>query len=91
MPHWLIAYDRKRGELTRCEEYADSAEALAERFRLEREAAPDAEIVVLGADSLEMLKVTHGRYFFSMGELARRRAGMQAEGLTAADLDDDVR
>lgn len=65
--NWLIVYRRKRGELLRCEEYADSAEAIAERFRLEREhpGDRDLEIVVLGADSLETVKRTHRRYFLN--------------------------
>jgi len=78
MTHWLIIYHRKRGELLSCDEYADSREALAERFRLERDAHPDVEIVVLGAESLEALKVTHGRYFCSTGELLRRMANESA-------------
>lgn len=67
MPSWLIVYRRKRGELLRCDEYADSAEASTERFRLEREhpGDRDLEIVVLGADSLETVKRTHGRYFLN--------------------------
>ena len=72
MTHWLIIYNRPRGELLSCDEYADGQAALAERFRLERDAHPDIEIVVLGADSLEALKVTHGRYFYSAAELAQR-------------------
>lgn len=67
MTYWLIAYNRKRGELLSCDPFEDSRAALAERFRLERDAHPDVEIVVLGADSLEALKVTHGRYFYNEG------------------------
>lgn len=63
--HWLIVYDRPRGKLLRCQAYPDSQEALAERFRLERENRGDAglEIAVLGAESLAAMKKTHGRYF----------------------------
>lgn len=66
MFHWLIVFRRSAGELLRFERYEDSGEALGERFRLEREPGgcdPDLEIVVLGADSADTLRVTHSRYF----------------------------
>jgi hypothetical protein len=76
--NWLIIYKRSEGSLLRCDQIADSRAALAERFRLEREHAgdPDLEIVVLGADSLEALKVTHARYFFTLPELVSRMKGI---------------
>ena len=79
--NWLIVYKRSDGKLLRCDEFADGRAALAERFQAEREHAgdPDLEIVVLGADSLEALKVTHGRYFLSAPELAARAAGTPGE------------
>jgi hypothetical protein len=63
--YWLVVYRRSAGELLRCEEFADSGEALDERFRLELRAGsgPDLEIVVLSADSLDTVKKTHARYF----------------------------
>lgn len=70
--NWLIIYHRRRGALLSCDPYEDGQEALAGRFRLERDAHPDVEIVVLGADSLEDLKAMHGRYFLSMPELVAR-------------------
>lgn len=65
MNHYLVVYGRSTGTLLRFECYADSREALDERFAAEREHRddPDVEIVVLGADSVETLKHTHGRYF----------------------------
>lgn len=72
MKHWLIIYNRREGRLLSCDPFEDSRAALAERFRLECDAHPDVEIVVLGADSLETLKVTHGRYFMTAAEMAGR-------------------
>ena len=60
--HWLIVYDRDRGQLLRCDKYSDASAALSERFRLEQAGATE-EIVVLGADSIDALRRTHGRYF----------------------------
>jgi hypothetical protein len=63
--HYLVIYIRSTGTLLRFERYGDSREALDERFAAERKyrGDPDVEIVVLGADSVEALKRTHGRYF----------------------------
>lgn len=77
MNHYLIVYRRSEGKLLRCTEYRSQRSgelALMDRFTLERKHAgdPDVEIVVLGADSLDALKVTHGRYFFTAAELAGR-------------------
>jgi hypothetical protein len=72
MSHWLIIYKRSEEKLLACDPFEDPRAALAERFRLERDAHPDVEIVVLGAESLEALKVTHGRYFMTVPELAGR-------------------
>lgn len=86
MSHWLIVYRRSAGTLERCDEYVDGRQALADRFTLEREhrGDPDVEVVVLGADSLETLKVTHGRYFCTLGELAERlRETLDAESQEA--------
>ena len=65
MSSWLIVYARRTANLLRCEEFSDSREALRERFVVEgaNRDNPDLEVVVLGADSLSTIKVTHGRYF----------------------------
>ena len=77
MPHWLIAYDRRPGRLLMCDEYADGQKAIRDRFTWERYfAGLDVEVVVLGADSLETLRQTHGRYFKTARELAREMAGL---------------
>jgi hypothetical protein len=59
-------------------EFDDRSAALKARFRAEREGVwegerlpTDVEIVVLGAESAEALRRTHGRYFFTVGELLR--------------------
>ena len=63
MKHFLMVFNRKTGAL-RMKEYVDVRDAILPR--LEEEQAndnPDVEIVVIGAPSLEDLKVTHSRYF----------------------------
>lgn len=76
MKHFLVVFDRRRGQILRKQEYARSGEALRARFRAEDE-NPDrqnVEIVVLSAESEDDLHLTHSRYFRSVG-------GIAAEGL----------
>lgn len=67
MTYFLLVYDRKAGRIIDRHEYAekDRAKALQERFRLEatHRDHQDIEIVVLGAESEDALRKTHGRYF----------------------------
>ena len=63
MKYFLIVYNRRTGD-RQMTEYTDAAQAI--RARLEAESGssnPDVEIVVIGAASLDDLKVTHSRYF----------------------------
>ncbi len=63
--HFLLVYDRKAQRLVSEQAYSDPAEALhayeqmEEKHRHERE----MEIVLVGADSIETVKLTHGNYF----------------------------
>lgn len=73
MPHFLVVFDRTHGRVLREEAFDDEREALAERFRVEREHRdhPEVEVVVLGADSAEALRRTHARYFMTISEIVR--------------------
>lgn len=63
--HFLLVYDRKQQKLVFEKPYADPAEALRayeemeERHRDERH----MEIVLVGADSIETVMLTHGNYW----------------------------
>jgi len=72
MNHYLVVFDRSRGMVIHSQSYADPAKALDARFEAEREhrANPDIEVVVLGADSWDALKRTHGRYFKDFYQIA---------------------
>lgn len=63
--YFLLVYDRVARKLVRTDEFRDAALATAEYDRTEQAHLADAavEIVLLGADSLETLKRTHGHYF----------------------------
>ena len=70
--HYLLIYNRRAGEIIRHRSFGSTDTALAARFEAEREFRndPDVEIVVLGADSWDALKLTHSRYFKRVQELA---------------------
>jgi len=77
MTHFLLVYDRDAGQLLRKEVFVNSSDAMQARFRAESEFAGrrEIEVVALDAESEEELRRTHGRYFFSLAELAGRMAG----------------
>jgi hypothetical protein len=72
MNHYLVVFDRARGQVLRHKLYEDRNDALAARFAAERQHSedPDIEVVVLGARSWADVKRTHGRYFKGFGQLA---------------------
>lgn len=78
MTYFLLVYDRSRGQLIRPIEVFSQPErssSMQRCFALEREylGQKDIEIVVLGAESEEAIRKTHGRYFKTvelLGDLA---------------------
>jgi hypothetical protein len=74
MNHYLVVFDRSKGTVLRHQRYRDRNKALEARFAAEREHQdePAIEVVVLGAQSWEALKRTHGRYFKSFDQLTSR-------------------
>jgi hypothetical protein len=67
--HFLLLYNLREGRLERMEDFAtdalratDAYAALEREYR-DRRDHEDYEIVLVGADSLDTVKVTHSRYF----------------------------
>lgn len=72
---FLLEYDRSRGELSSIRCYSDADRRVAENARLERELelhhnGLHREIVLLQAESEDVLRETHRRYFEDIRELA---------------------
>lgn len=63
--HFLLAYDREKGVLVSHQAFNRSNEAVRAYEELERKHRDDSymEIVLIGADSLETVMLTHGNYF----------------------------
>lgn len=74
MNSYVLVYSRSRGELLQAIEVFDSehrVDAMQRRFALERE-YPGEEVVVLGAESEDAIRQTHGRYFYTVEQLLQR-------------------
>lgn len=65
--HFLLAYDRNVQKLVFEQPYNDPGEALKAYEELEEKHRDDRhmEIVLVGADSIETVMLTHGNYFQS--------------------------
>jgi hypothetical protein len=65
LQHYLVIYDIPAGKARVREFGGDYEAALAAYSEVEREYEhrPDVDIVLLGADSLEVIKRTHSSYF----------------------------
>ena len=76
---FLIEYSRSEGRIIgQVKSFDESARtdaaaqrlARARELELHRQGIEDHEIVLLDADNLETLRLTHGRYFRSLEELS---------------------
>jgi hypothetical protein len=76
---FLLEYSRSKGRIVgNVEEFDEAdraiatAKRLARELELHREGVIDHEVVLLEAQTLETLRHTHGRYFFTAEELFQR-------------------
>lgn len=78
--HFLLVYDQASAQLIDLIEFGTDAEkAMAEYARLEREhmdKADRVEIVLIGSDSLDTVKVTHANYFHDAVAVSKYFAGI---------------
>ncbi len=84
MKHFLLDYNRATQKLVSITTFEDMDEALAAYS--EREGAAlgtEHEVVLLGAESEDELLETHGRYFYSIGEMWERAFRRSRERLAA--------
>jgi hypothetical protein len=76
--HFLLVYDRKLQKLVFQQPYTDSAEAVRAYEEMEEKHRDDRhmEIVLVGADSLETIMLTHGNYFDAVPSASPYLAGV---------------
>jgi len=74
---FLIEYDRRKGQLITFRTFEDYEREQAQGARLELELdlhrqKVEREVVILEAASEELIRSTHGRYFYDLDELIAR-------------------
>ena len=72
--HFLIVFDRQAGRLIELVEFgSDGERALEEYTARERASLKDRrlEIVLIGSDSLDTVKVTHANYFDDFAKVSK--------------------
>jgi hypothetical protein len=77
--HFLLVYDRRKGQLVETTDFGRrSSRALAAYEAREREVwdQPWMEVVLLGSDSLETIKITHPNYFSDFKPTSRLLGGL---------------
>jgi hypothetical protein len=77
--HFLLVFDHERGTLIELVEFGeDSAEATRKYAEAEEHYGDGAryEIVLVGSDSIETVKVTHANYFDGTVAMSKYLAGL---------------
>jgi hypothetical protein len=76
--HFLLVYDHKSQMLTTQEQFEDSEQAVAAYFKMEQDHKDDSlvEIVLIGSDSFETIRLTHANYFDGTLAISEYLAGI---------------
>ncbi len=78
--HFLLVFDHDKGQLVEETDFGtDSVAAMAAYARLEREHGPKdtaIEIVLIGSDSIETVRLTHANYFDGTVAVSKYLAGI---------------
>ncbi|GAA5045554.1 hypothetical protein [Nocardia callitridis] len=78
--HFLLVFDHSKAQLDDIREFgSDAALAMAEYARLERQHLNEGdqiEIILIGSDSLDTVKVTHANYFDGTVAVSKYFAGI---------------
>jgi hypothetical protein len=76
--HFLLVYDRELQKLVVQRPFSNSAEAVDAYEAMEERYRDDAhmEIVLVGADSIETVMLTHGNYFDAVPSASPYLAGI---------------
>lgn len=81
--HFLLVFDHDRGELVSVQEFgSDEKRAMDAYAEKEREIgdlghAGALEVVLIGSDSLDTVKLTHANYFDGSAAVSRYLAGLR--------------
>lgn len=79
LQHFLLLFDHERGQLLQEQHFGeDGAKALAAYSELEREHQGNrlVEIVLIGSDSIETVRLTHANYYDGTVAVSKYLAGI---------------
>jgi hypothetical protein len=79
--HFLIVFDHASGELEDLIEFGRNSDAAVEAYSAKERELQDRksiEIVLIGSDSLDTVKLTHANYFNSSDAVSKYLAGISA-------------
>jgi hypothetical protein len=80
--HFLIVFDHEQGHLLEDVEFGQDSEAAVAAYaakELEYRGQDLIEIVLIGSDSIETVKLTHANYFDGTVSVSKYLAGILAE------------
>ena len=80
MAYIILTYDHNAQQVSHIS-FDDQKEALADLRIREAAAAPHEEVVLFASDSLESLKRTHSRYFYTLEEMEEITVSWYRESL----------
>ena len=78
--HFLIVFNHERGELEDLLEFGEDSQAAVAAYSAkekEQVGRPLVEIVLIGSDSLETVRVTHANYFGGAAPVSKYLAGLR--------------
>jgi hypothetical protein len=76
--HFLLVYDHKSRLLTQQRQFDDSTAAVEAYFAMEQAYKDDSlvEIVLIGSDSMDTIRLTHANYFDGKVAISEYLAGI---------------
>jgi hypothetical protein len=77
--HFLIVFDHTAGELESLFEFGENGDAAVEAYSAKEKELKDresVEIVLIGSDSLDTVKLTHANYFDGRVAVSKYLAGI---------------
>lgn len=77
--HFLLIFDRAAGRLIRTEEFGTDSERAVEAYGATEDQyvdRADIEVVLIGSDSLDTVKLTHANYFGAPDSVSNLLAGI---------------
>ncbi len=77
--HFLLVFDHEKGRLVETRKFGNDGKAAVAAYAAKEkafQATPSIEIVLIGSDSLETVRLTHANYFNGLVKVSKYLAGL---------------